>query len=54
MGVCQHALALLTGRHGKQVSGMQVDAAEEQGKCVILINPKLVDIPSAGGVMGVR
>ncbi|KAK9842820.1 hypothetical protein WJX74_002899 [Apatococcus lobatus] len=31
-----------------------VDAAEEQGKSVILINPKLVDIPSSGGVMGVR
>lgn len=33
---------------------VQVDAAEEQGKAVILINPKLVDIPSSGGVMGVR
>ncbi|KAK9861434.1 hypothetical protein WJX84_008393 [Apatococcus fuscideae] len=31
-----------------------VDAAEDQGKSVILINPKLTDVPSSGGVMGVR
>lgn len=33
---------------------MQVDAAEEKGKAVILVNPKLVDIPSSAGIMGVR
>ena len=31
----------------------QVEAAEAAGKCMILVNPKLGDIPSANGVMGV-
>ncbi|GAB4816981.1 hypothetical protein N2152v2_004027 [Parachlorella kessleri] len=30
-----------------------VEAAEAKGKCMILVNPKLGDIPSANGVMGV-
>ncbi|KAK9806973.1 hypothetical protein WJX72_009126 [[Myrmecia] bisecta] len=34
--------------------GEMVDAAGEQGKHVILVNPQLTDVPSAGGVMGVR
>jgi len=29
-------------------------AAGDAGKPMILINPKLVDLPSSGGVMGVR
>ena len=33
---------------------VKVDAAEAQGKHVILVNPQLKDIPSSGGVMGVR
>ena len=33
---------------------VQVKAAEEQSKPVILINPILKDLPGAGGVMGIR
>jgi Domain of unknown function (DUF1995) len=32
----------------------QVEEAEARGKAVILINPILRDIPSSGGIMGVR
>mmetsp|Transcript_2582 Transcript_2582/g.7321 ORF Transcript_2582/g.7321 Transcript_2582/m.7321 type:complete len:355 (+) Transcript_2582:136-1200(+) len=31
-----------------------VAAAEEKGKAIILVNPILKDVPSSGGVMGVR
>ena len=34
--------------------GPQAEAAEAAGKTIILINPQLVDLPSSGGVMGVK
>jgi len=33
---------------------MQVDAAEAEGKSVVLVNPVLKDLPSHSGIMGVR
>ena len=33
---------------------VQVDAAEAAGKAVIILNPSLIDVPSSGGMMGVR
>lgn len=33
---------------------MQVEAAEEKGKQMVLINARLKDMPSHSGVMGVR
>lgn len=38
----------------KMQISVQVEEAEAQGKYVILINPLLKDIPSAGGVMQTR
>jgi hypothetical protein len=31
----------------------QVNAAEKEGKCVLLVNPKLKDVPSSGKIEGV-
>lgn len=31
-----------------------MEAAEKRGKTLILVNPILKDVPSSGGVMGVR
>ena len=36
------------------VGTIQVEAAENMGKALVLVNPLLKDIASAAGLMGVR
>ena len=42
------------GLDALRVSPAQVEALEEKGKAIILMNPVLKDIPSHSGIMGVR
>ena len=39
---------------GMKLVRVQMERAEESGKALILVNPKLQDIPSHSGIMGVR